>query len=227
MVTNGQMNLKYHFILGLSFVLFSFVYSQNTNEEAALDSLIRNEGIIELNETAVYTVNLKDKANSQYYSNLKKKLIIPYQYAKECALIYKELVDSVNTITNKSAKRKFLRKSKKELDEEFRKTFIKMSRWQGEIFIKLIHKNTRKTVSDIIKENSGKFALLVFEAKAGLFGLELDSKYDPVNIREDKFLEVAIAEMVGNGKLTPILLGDKPKYKLGQKKTETNPKKSK
>lgn len=210
------------------FFLFAFIFCEignsqtqiktieNQNTTQGLDSLIANEEIIDLGENPVYTIDLKNKDNKAYYKRLSYKLVKPYNYAREITLIYNQLNDSLKLIKKKSARNKFIKQSKKEIDNEFRKTFIKMTRWQGEIFIKLMHRNTGKTIAEIIKEHRGKMALFIFQTKAGLFNLNLDTAFSPSEVREDKFIQTAISNLITKGRIKPVLLGDKPKYKLGK-----------
>jgi hypothetical protein len=181
-------------MLSLSF----FVFSQKTEK---LDSLPSNyENYIFVNPGDTITVNLneitllpkpnfKAKEDVRYYLWLRRKVFKAYPYAA----IASTRLDSLNTrlsrIKSKRKQKKYIKQIQKYIEGEFTDQIKKMTRTEGRILIKLIHRQTGVTVFDNIKEYRSGWKAFWYNTTANVFKLSLKSEYHPEIENEDFLIE--------------------------------------
>ena len=95
----------------------------------------------------------------------------------------------LKNLKSKRSKRKYLRRLEKFLYTEFEQELKKLSRSQGRILIKLVHRQTGITIFELIKELRTGLKAFIYQTTASLFKLSLKDKYDPEDILEDYLIE--------------------------------------
>ena len=95
----------------------------------------------------------------------------------------------LNNLKSKRSKKKYLRRLEKFLYEEFEQELKKLSRSQGRILIKLVHRQTGITIFELIRELRTGLKAFFYQTTASFFKLSLKDKYNPVNILEDYLIE--------------------------------------
>ena len=75
------------------------------------------------------------------------------------------------------------------MEEEFTAELKKMTRTEGQILVKLIHRQTGKTMFDLVKEYRSGWKAFWYNNTAKLFKLSLKSEYNPENVNEDFLIE--------------------------------------
>ena len=78
------------------------------------------------------------------------------------------------------------------LSENFKnssKELKKLSRSQGRILIKLVHRQTGTTTHDLVKELRNGWRAFIYQTTASLFDLTLKDTFDPKANREDFMIE--------------------------------------
>lgn len=120
------------------------------------------------------------------------------------ALYTKELVYQMDKELAEMESKKEIRKYKKHTQEELKKQFTYVLKdlytTEGELLMKLIHRETGLTVSEILHKYKGGLQAEIYESIAKLWGQNMDSKYDPDG--EDWIIEILIAEI--NAKEIPF-----------------------
>ena len=95
----------------------------------------------------------------------------------------------LNNLKSKRSKKKYLRRLEKFLYEEFEQELKKLSRSQGRILIKLVHRQTGITIFELIRELRTGLKAFFYQTTASLFKLSLKDKYNPEDILEDYLIE--------------------------------------
>lgn len=157
------------------------------------DILILNEGDtlnIELNEVALLPKHkFKSQEDKNYYLWFRKKVHKAYPYA----MMASKRLDSINVrldrIKSKSKKRKYVRVVQKYVEGEFTDQLKKMTRTEGRILIKLIHRQTGKTAFENIKELRSGWKAFWYNAQANIFSISLKDEYEPATENEDYLIE--------------------------------------
>lgn len=142
--------------------------------------------------------SLKDRRR---YLVLRRKTIKVYPYAKLAA----ERLDTLNMelakMKRKRKRKKYTRKIQKEIDEQFSAELKKLTRTEGQILVKLIHRQTGITAFDLVKDLRSGWRAFWFNNMANMFSISLKKEYDPENEKEDYLIEDVLQRNFQNGRL--------------------------
>ena len=181
-------NLFFLFFL----VLLSTAFAQQTREDTLL--LIEGDSIpqygITLKEVVVFQpLRFKTREELKRYILLRRRVFRVYPYAKLAADRLTVLNDRLNEIESKSGRKKYLKRLEKFIYEEFEEELKKLSKSQGRILIKLVHRQTGSTTFDLVKELRTGWKAFVYQTTASLFSLSLKDQYNPAEVLEDYLIE--------------------------------------
>ena len=123
------------------------------------------------------------------YLILRNRTLKVYPYAKLASDRLKRLNQRINSIKNNSSKRKYTKRIEKFIYSEFEEELKKLSRSQGRILIKLVHRQTGTTTHDLVKELRNGWRAFIYQTTASLFDLTLKDTFDPKANREDFMIE--------------------------------------
>ena len=152
------------------------------------DTIIRSE--IELKEVIVFQpLKFISYDEAKRYILLRQRTLRVYQYAKLAADRLNILTERLNQINSKRKKRKYLRLIEDFIYNEFELELKKLSRSQGKILIKLIHRQTGNTTHQLVKELRNGWRALIYQTTASLFKLSLKDTYNPKEVYEDYLIE--------------------------------------
>lgn len=171
--------------------LFSFAQKKDSLPLNIDDYILIKRGdtlSISLDEISILPKNkFKSSVDARYYYWFRRKVFKAYPYA----VIASEKLDSLNlqltSIKKRRHKRRYVRKAQKYLEGEFKDQLKKMTRTEGRILIKLIHRQTGKTAFQNIKEVRSGWRAFWYNTTANLFKLSLKNEYQPA-IENESFL---------------------------------------
>ncbi len=123
------------------------------------------------------------------YLILRNRTLKVYPYAKLASDRLKRLNERINSIKNNSSKRRYTKRIEKFIYSEFEEELKKLSRSQGRILIKLVHRQTGTTTHDLVKELRNGWRAFIYQTTASLFDLTLKDTFDPKANREDFMIE--------------------------------------
>ena len=197
--------LSYLFII-IPFVVFAQI------EEIAQDSTQVEYMIIEGDSIPVTAIDLDEvmllhrlkfdsKEDRRRYLILRRKTIKVYPYAKLAAERLEALTERLNALESKREKKKYAKMIQKYIEGEFSDELKKLTRTEGQILIKLIHRQTGKTTFDLIKELRNGWRAFWFNNTASLFNISLKREFDPENVKEDYLIEDILQRNFQNGTL--------------------------
>jgi len=188
--------MKY-FLLFLFFFIYSNVKSQVKDSLKLFDNnlYINESGTIPELGITLDEVILFQPLRFQTIEELKEYLILRnrtlkvYPYAKLASDRLKRLNQRINSIKNNSSKRRYTKRIEKFIYSEFEEELKKLSRSQGRILIKLVHRQTGTTTHDLVKELRNGWRAFIYQTTASLFDLTLKDTFDPKENREDFMIE--------------------------------------
>ena len=168
--------------------------------------LIKGDSIpktaIDLNEVLLLQkLKFDSKEDRIKYLILKRKTIKVYPYAKLAAERLTTLKERIETLDTKRAKRRYAKIIQKYIEEEFSAELKKLTRTEGQILVKLIHRQTGKTTFQLIKELRNGWRAFWFNTTANVFDISLKREFDPLNIKEDFLIEDILERAFQDGKL--------------------------
>ena len=188
------------------FFFHSFIcLSQSTEIENSLfivgEDSIPNSAI-NLKEVIVFQpLTFKSYNEAKDYAILRNRTYKVYPYAKLAADRLQILNKRLEDIDSKGRKRKYLKRLEKFIYEEFEQDLKKLSRSQGKILIKLVHRQTGETTHKLIKELRNGWKATIYQATASFFKLSLKETYDPKENYQDYLIEDIILRAFSSGKL--------------------------
>ncbi len=212
--------MKVFFNCFFIFSLFTFSYAQQIDSitEKEIDSansaqteeefrfMMEGDSVsvkaFELDEV-VLLKKLKFDSSLEYkkYLILKRKTRKVYPYAKMAADTLTNLVADLKDYSKKRHKKKHVRKMQRFLQKKFTPELKKMTRTEGQILVKLIHRQTGITMFDLIKEYKNGFNAFFYEKTASLFNISLKKTFNPVAVYEDYLIEDILERSFQNDKL--------------------------
>lgn len=146
-------------------------------------------------------LSFKSKEDRRRYLILGRKTLKVYPYAKLAADRLNALNTRLLSLDRKRDKKKYAKKVQKYIEEEFSEELKKLTRTEGQILVKLIHRQTGKTTFDLIKELRSGWRAFWFNSTAYLFNISLKREYDPENVEEDYLIEDILIRAWQNGQL--------------------------
>ncbi len=145
---------------------------------------------IDLNEVIVFKpLKFDSKEERRRYLILRRKTRKVYPYAKLAADRLVALNNRLDSIKSKSGKKRYTKIIHKYLENEFASELKKLTRTEGQILIKLIHRQTGETAFELVKRLRSGWKAFWYNTTASAFDISLKREYDPVNTEEDYLIE--------------------------------------
>ena len=143
---------------------------------------------------AVYTrignANMETRAKM---TRLRNAIIVTYPYAMRSGLILNDINTKLANVTDKSARKEYIKSREKELKKEFTDPLSNLSIYQGKVLMKLINRQTGNNCYDIIKEYKGGFTAGFYQTVAFFFSTNLKQSYNPRG--DDYEIEMILKEV--------------------------------
>ena len=190
-------------LLIICFAFFSTaVQAQVIQKES--DLTVENDTIlndtIELPEIIVRKEKLDIEARKQFQL-LQNRVLKVYPYAKITAERLTALNRGMANLKTEKEKKKYFKIVENYLTNEFEAKLKKLSRKQGQILVKLIHRQTGTTTYDLITNLKSGWKAFWSNVTAKLFDINLKTKYDPYQNNEDYLIESILVFAFETGRL--------------------------
>lgn len=164
------------------------------------DSIPRTS--IDLDEVLLlHKLEFDSKEDRRTYLILKRKTIKVYPYAKLAAERLETLNARLATMEKKRQRKKYAKRIQKYIEGEFKEELKKLTRTEGQILVKLIHRQTGHSTFELIKELRSGWRAFWFNNTANMFSISLKKEFDPLNIKEDYLIEDILQRNFQNGRL--------------------------
>ncbi|QCX02338.1 DUF4294 domain-containing protein [Aggregatimonas sangjinii] len=152
------------------------------------DSIIRNS--IDLGEVYVFSkLKFSDYDSKLRYYILRRKTIKVFPYAKMAADRLTELNDSITKIKKNRHRKRYTKEVQKFIEEEFSAELKKLTRTEGQILVKLIHRQTGTTAFDLVKELRSGWRAFWYNTTAKMFDISIKEEFHPESVHEDYLIE--------------------------------------
>lgn len=199
-------NVLIFFICSLS----SMVYGQQRliGVEAQAQDTIKDHQV--LNDSLLDNYTIPEiyiglgKEEETYRRNmavLRGRILRVYPYAKATAENLLVVNKNLEQFESKRDKRIYIKRSQDYLEGEFKEKLKKLSRNDGKILLKLIHRQTGETTFDLIKEFKSGWTAFWSNSTARTFSLNLKSEYHPFSNIEDFYIETQLNYLFYNYRL--------------------------
>lgn len=178
-----------------------------------------------------------DKDFARKYRRQLQLLIRTYPMALKA----KELIDEYNgdlsEIEKKRKKKKYGREAHRDLKEEFTYNILDLYHSEGDLLMKLVHRETGMTVREIVEKYKGNFSSDIYNAMGKMWDHDLNAKYDPKSTTSDDWVTEYVIQDIQAGRIDFDLEMHKmskaeykesmEEYKKGRKRTKKRMKENK
>jgi hypothetical protein len=172
---------------------------QKESEVTIENDTILND-TIELPELIVRKEKLDIEARKQFQL-LQNRVLKVYPYAKITAERLIALNKGMENLKTEREKKKYFKIVENYLTNEFEAKLKKLSRKQGQILVKLIHRQTGTTTYDLITNLKSGWKAFWSNVTARVFDINLKTKYEPYEINEDYLIESILVYAFETGRL--------------------------
>ncbi len=146
--------------------------------------------IINLDEVYLLKkVKFTSEEDRRRYLILRRKTRKVYPYAKLAAERLSTMTERLKTIENKGDRRRYTKRIQNYIEGEFSEKLKKLTHTEGQILVKLIHRQTGRTAFDLVKELRTGWRAFWYNTTASLFEISLKEEYRPFDVKEDYLIE--------------------------------------
>lgn len=123
------------------------------------------------------------------YLILRRKTRKVYPYAKMASERLVELNSRLEEIETKRARKRYTKIVQNYIEDQFSAELKKLTRTEGQILVKLIHRQTGTTAFNLVKNLKSGWRAFWYNTTASMFDISLKEKYNPENNQEDYLIE--------------------------------------
>ena len=129
------------------------------------------------------------KEDRRRYLILRRKTRKVYPYAKMAAERLQVMNERLASIQRSSDRKKYTKRVQKYIEGEFSETLKKFTRTEGQILVKLIHRQTGQTAFELVKRLRSGWRAFWYNTTASMFDISLKEEYQPFDVKEDYLIE--------------------------------------
>ncbi|MGA9269496.1 MAG: DUF4294 domain-containing protein [Lutimonas sp.] len=165
--------------------------------------IIRNDSLtIPLDEVVVIDKrSFTSDKERRYYFWYYKKVHRAYPFATLASQKLSEINEELEGIRSKRKRKKHIKEIQKYMEGEFADQLKKLTRTEGRILIKLVHRQTGETMYELIKEYRSGWQAFWYNSTAKMFKLSLKKEYKPEEFALDFITEDILQRSFINGTL--------------------------
>ncbi len=159
---------------------------------------------IGLDEVVVFKrLQFKNREEMKAYYMLRWRVLKVYPYAKLSAERMASIIERLPKISKKRKRKQYLKMLESFVRDEYEAELRKLSRKQGQILSKLLHRETGYTSYNLIKIMRNGFQAFLYNTTASLFDISLKIPYSPETDPQDVLIEDILLRAFAKGDLEP------------------------
>lgn len=151
---------------------------------------------------AVIIQNAKLSAeDKKAFQLLQNRVYKVYPYAKIASERLTLLNKNMDALKTNREKKKYFKIVENYMENEFEAQLKKLSRKQGQILVKLVHRQTGRTTFDLIKDLKSGWTAFWYNNTGKVFDVDIKRKYQPFQDNEDYLIETILERAFIRGRL--------------------------
>ena len=148
------------------------------------------QSYIGLDEVVVYQpIKLNSYEEMKKYILLRRRVLKVYPYAQLASERFTTLKERLDQMDKRRQKKRYAKRIEKYLEGEFSEELKKLTRKEGQILVKLIHRETGITPHTLVKTYRNGLRATVYQFTAKLFDIDLKTEFNPSKEQEDMWIE--------------------------------------
>lgn len=159
---------------------------------------------IELEEVVIdkNQIKISDDARKRFLI-LQRRVYKVYPYAKLASERLLQLNNEMANLKTNKEKKKYFKITEDYLNKEFEGQLKKLSRKDGQILVKLIHRQTGETTFTLIKTLKSGWKAFWSNNTARVFDINLKTEYNAMAVYEDYLIETILDRAFKSRRLVP------------------------
>lgn len=121
-----------------------------------------------------------DEENARKYQILKRRVKKTMPYAKMAAYKIRAMEDHLSTIKGKKERKKYIKQCEENIKNMYTQQLKNLTVGEGQVLMKLLHRETGKTSWEIMKNYRGTTEALFWQAFGSIWGHNLKMEFDPI-----------------------------------------------
>jgi len=190
------------FLFFISISINAQVIQKDTTSSAFIatetDTIFKDT--IQLEEIVIFKGKIDVESRKQF-ELLRNRVYKTYPYAKLASERLTALNRGMKSLKTNKEKKKYFKIVEDYLNNEFEAKLKKLSRKQGQILIKLIHRQTGITTYELVKTLKSGWTAFWSNTTAKMFDLSLKTQYAPYQVNEDYLIETILVRAFESGRL--------------------------
>jgi len=189
------------------FITYSVSYCQVIQSDSLVDYIkIKGDSIvrssIDLDQVVLLPkMKYRNSDEIRKYLILKRKTLKVYSYAVLASERLTKLNERLSNIKRRRNRKDYTKKVQKFIVNEFYDELSKFTQTEGQILIKLIHRQTGSTTYSLIKELRNGWSAFWYNNTARIFNMSLKKEFNPLEIKEDYLIEDIIQRAIRDKKI--------------------------
>jgi hypothetical protein len=140
----------------------------------------------------------KGKKRLKRYTRLKWHVHKVYPYAKKVGEILDEIEQEMASLPDSVRMRHYIKSKEENLFGRYEQDIRKMTRTQGKILVKLVHRETGQSMYYLVKDVKSGATALFWQSIGLIFGINLKTEYDEYE-KDNKLIESFVQELESGG----------------------------
>ncbi|NND88511.1 MAG: DUF4294 domain-containing protein [Flavobacteriaceae bacterium] len=169
-------------------------YEKNQDSTEAFYYIVEGDTLpreyIDLDEVVLLNkLEFSSKNDRRRYLILRRKTRKVYPIAKLAAERLVTMKERMGEMERRSDRKKYTKRIQNYIENEFADKLKKFTRTEGQILVKLIHRQTGITAFDLVKELRSGWRAFWYSTTAKVFDISIKEEYRPYDVKEDYLIE--------------------------------------
>ena len=194
----------------ISYIVFLLLIFGNIHAQIIEKDTTKMGYVLEENDTITEPILLEeviifkeklDPESKKQFLLLQNRVYKTYPFARIASDRLTAMNKTMDKLKTAKEKRKYFKIVENYMENEFTAQLKKLSRKQGQILVKLIHRQTGTTTYDLIKDYKSGWKAFWSNNTARLFDINLKTGYAPYDVNEDYLIETILFRAFNRGRL--------------------------
>ena len=164
------------------------------------DSIARKH--IDLDEVLILgRLKFDSPADRHRYLILRRKTLKVYPYAKLASERLVELNSRLDQIKSRRDRKRYTKIVQNYIEDQFSAELKKLTHTEGQILVKLIHRQTGVTAFELVKDLKSGWRAFWYNTTASFFDISLKEEFQPQDNQEDYLIEDILQRAFQNKQL--------------------------
>ena len=183
-------------------IFFGFYFTTFSQDKILVSPYITVDGekILTSKIPQFDVIDFRSNEERKSFFKLKRRVLKVYPFAIETKQKVDSLNYELNKIGKKRKKRKYIKAVTKLVKKQYTKALKNLTMKEGRILIKLIYRETGISTYDLLREYRGWWNTTMWQTFARMYDLNLKTSFDPINVREDMFIDKIIEQAKREGR---------------------------